>query len=189
MGERSAIHSDGVGSKVPQARLEDVGSGLAPVSPGWFTVNVRSAAWITNEAFGARCLFEADIPVLRERPDIEPQRFEHLGIKLAVFDPGQPTGFYHADSAEEDFLVLQGECVARIEAEERLLRQWDFLHCAPGTHHGFVGAGDGQCVLLMVGARIPGRTFDYPGQGASSSQEAYVGQPHWRPGSRPDAFG
>jgi len=187
--ECCAIHSDGVGSEVPQARLEDVGCGLVPVSPGWFAVNVRDAAWITNEAFGARCLFEADIPALRERPDIEPRRFEHIGIKLAVFEPGQPTGFYHADSAEENFLVLQGECVARIEAEERLLSQWDFLHCAPGTHHGFVGSGDGPCVLLMVGARIHGRTFGYPGQGARSSQEAYVGQPDWVPGSRPRVFG
>jgi quercetin dioxygenase-like cupin family protein len=172
-----------VATKAPQARLEDAGSGLAPVSPGWFVVNVRDAAWITNEAFGARCLFEAG------SPDVEARRFEHLGIKLAVFDPGQPCGFYHADSAEEDFLVLQGECVASIEGEERLLRQWDFFHCAPGTHHGFVGSGNGQCVLLMVGARIPGRTLDYPGQGASSSQDAYVGQPQWRPGSRPDIFG
>ena len=105
-------------SEAPEAKLEDVGSGLPPVTPGWFVVNVRDAAWVTNEAFGVRCLFEADVPVLRERPDIEPQRFQHLGIKLAVFDPGQPSGLYHADSAEENFLVLRGECVARIEAGE-----------------------------------------------------------------------
>jgi quercetin dioxygenase-like cupin family protein len=172
----------------PQARLEEVGSGLAPVSPGWFVVNVQDAAWVTNEAFGSRCLFEADVPALRDRADLEPQRFEHLGIKLAVFNPGQPSGLYHADSAEEDFLVLRGECVARIEGEERLLREWDFLHCAPGTHHGFVGAGGGPCVLLMVGARLPGRAFDYPEQAGKSSQEAYRDQPLWRPGARPDAF-
>ena len=169
-----------------EAKLEDVGSGLAPVSPGWFVVNARHAAWVTNEAFGARCLFEADAPALRERPDLEPLRFEQLGIKLAVFGPGRPSGLYHADSAEENFLVLRGACVARVEREERTLEEWDFLHCAPGTHHGFVGAGDGPCVLLMVGSRIPGRTFDYPEQGAASSDEAYVGQPEWRPGPRPD---
>ena len=174
---------------MPEARLEDVGSGLAPVSPGWFVVNVRDAAWVTNEAFGARCLFEADVPALRDRSDLEPQRFEQLGIKLAVLDPGRPSGLYHADSAEEDFLVLEGECVARIEGETRLLRQWDFLHCAPGTHHGFVGAGEGPCVLLMVGARTSGRTFDYPDQGARSSQEAYRDKPPWRPGPRPAHFG
>ena len=171
-----------------EARLEDVGSGLAPVTSGWFVVNARDAAWVTNEAFGARCLFEADAPALRERPDLEPQRFPQLGFKLAVIEPGKPSGLYHADSAQENFLVLRGECVARIEGEERRLRQWDFLHCAPGTHHGFVGAGDGPCLLLMVGARVPGRTFDYPEQRERSSQEAYVGYPHWRPGARPDVF-
>jgi quercetin dioxygenase-like cupin family protein len=172
-----------------EAKLEDVGSGLAPVSPGWFVVNVREAAWVTNEAFGARCLFEADVPVLRERPGLEPLRFPQLGIRIAVLDPGRPSGLYHADSAQEDFLVLRGECDARIEGEERRLRQWDFLHCAPGTHHGFTGAGDGPCVLLMVGARVAGRSVDYPDQKTDSAQQAYVGYPHWQPGPRPDAFG
>jgi uncharacterized cupin superfamily protein len=110
------------------------------------------------------------------------QRYEWLPL-------APPSGLYHADSAEEDFLVLRGECVARIGVEERRLRQWDFLHCAPGTYHGFVGAGDGPCVLLMVGSRVVGRAVDYPEQGVKSSQEAYVGYPHWRPGPRPDAFG
>jgi uncharacterized cupin superfamily protein len=177
-----------VPSEVPQAKLEDVGSGLAPVSAGWFVVNARDAAWVTNESFGARCLFEADVPALRLRPDLEPLRFEQLGIRLAVMEPGGPSGLYHSDSAEEDFLVLQGKCVARIESEERLLEQWDFLHCAPGTHHGFVGAGDGPCVLLMVGARVAGRTLDYPDQRTASAQEAYVGHPHWQPGRRPELF-
>jgi mannose-6-phosphate isomerase-like protein (cupin superfamily) len=188
-GRDAAILSRGVTSGAPQARLEDAGSGLARVSPGWFVVNVRDAAWVTNEAFGARCLFEADVPVLRERPELEPQRFRDLRDKLSVLVPGQPSGLYHADSAEEDFLVLRGECVARIEDEERRLGEWDFLHCAPGTHHGFVGAGVGPCVLLMVGSRAGDRTFDYPEQGAASAREAYDGYPHWRPGPRPDVFG
>jgi uncharacterized cupin superfamily protein len=170
---------------VDEARLEDVGSGLAPVTDGWYVVNVRDAAWIANDAFGARCVFEADVPVLRERPELEPVRFPELGIKLAVLEPGQPSGLYHSDSAQEDFLVLQGECVARIEGEERTLRQWDFLHCAPDTRHGFVGAGDGPCVLLMVGARTPGRTVDYPDQATNSAQDAYAGHPHWQPATSP----
>ena len=128
------------------------------------------------------------MPVLRERPNVEPQRFQHLGFNLAVFDPGEPSALYHADSAEEDFLVLSGECVVRIEGGERRLQQWDFLHCAPGTHHGFVGAGDGPCLLLMMGSRAGERAFAYPEQGTSSAQEAYVGYPHWQPGARPGVF-
>jgi hypothetical protein len=41
-----------------------------------------------------------------------------------------------------------------IEGEERPLRQWDFVHCPPGTKHTIVGAGDGPCLMLAVGARI-----------------------------------
>jgi uncharacterized cupin superfamily protein len=125
--------------------------------------------------------------VLRKRPDLEPQRFGQLGVALAVLEPGRPSGLYHAESAQEDFLVLSGECVARVEGEERVLRQWDFLHCPPGTAHVFVG-GEEPCVLLMVGARTPAKTFEYPEHETSSPSEAYQGYPHWQPGPRPAAF-
>ena len=46
-----------------------------------------------------------------------------------------------------------------VEGEERLLRQWDFVHCPPLTKHVLVGAGDRPCVVLAVGARAhEGRT-------------------------------
>jgi uncharacterized cupin superfamily protein len=175
-----------------EARLQDVGSGLAPVGEGWFVVNARDAAWLTNEAFGARCRFEADVPVVRGT-DLEPMRFPELGITLAVLQPGQPSTLYHAESAQEDFLVLSGECVAVVEGEERRLRAWDFLHCPPGTEHGFTGAGDGPCAILMIGARPAGRTVRYsPSELAASVEaqtdsprEAYAAYPHWRHGRPP----
>ena len=41
---------------VEEARLEQLDAGLTPVSDGWFVVNVRDGAWVTNEALGARTL-------------------------------------------------------------------------------------------------------------------------------------
>ena len=176
-----------------EARLEDVGSGLAPVSTGWFVVNVREAAWTTNDAFGARCVFEAGGSVLRGRPDLEPQTFPQLGITLKVLEPGKPSGMYHAESDQEDFLILAGECLLLVEGEERPLRTWDFVHCPPGTEHVFVGAGDRPCVILMAGARTKERSIVYPesdvarsrGAGveteASSGAEAYAPFGHWQP--------
>ena len=177
-----------------EAHLEDVGSGLAPVSPGWFVVNVRDAAWVRHELFGSACVFQSDGRVLRERPDLDHQRFPQLGVTLAVLAPARPSGLYHAESAQEDFLVLAGECLALIEDEQRMLRQWDFVHCPPQTSHTFVGAGSGPCVLLMVGARPRGKAFRYSRSalaqtwGAAveeeteSPAEAYAPFPHWRPG-------
>ena len=43
---------------VREADLEDAGSGLAPVTEGWFVVNVRDAEWWFTESRGARCNFE-----------------------------------------------------------------------------------------------------------------------------------
>jgi len=184
---------------VEEARLEEVGSGLAPVSPGWFVVNAGEAGWVRNDAFGARCTFEGSSRVLAERPDVEPQPFADTGFTLTVLEPGKPTGLYHAESCQEDFLVLAGECLLVIEDEERPLRTWDFVHCPAGTRHVFVGAGDGPCVLFMVGARREGKTITYPRsetalavgagveEGTSSPPEAYAPFPRWRLG-RPDAW-
>ena len=183
---------------VDEARLEATGSGLTPASDGWFVVNVGEAAWLTNQAFGRRCVFEADTPVVRNRPGLEVHRFADVGLTLAVLGPGKPSGLYHAESNQENFLVLAGECLLVVEGEERQLRAWDFVHCPPGTEHVFVGAGSGPCVIFIVGARTPDKSIVYPdseparGHGAgvetgtSSPKEAYSGFPFWTP-SRPSS--
>jgi hypothetical protein len=76
---------------VPEAQLDDSGSGLAPAGDGWFVVNVQDAEWWTSETFGSGC-----------------------------------------------------------------------FHCPAGTEHVFVGAGDGPCVILMVGARSRDEQLLYP---------------------------
>jgi len=114
-----------------QARLEETGSGQVPTSEGWFVVNVRDTAWESTGDYGARCRFE-------NRDEVP---FEHVGMNIRVLQPGQPNCLYHAESPEEHFLVLYGECLLLVEEEERLLRAWDFVHCPPNTRHVFVGAG------------------------------------------------
>ena len=74
---------------------------------------------------------------------------------------GQAPGYYHAESELEGFLVLSGECVAVLEGQERRLRQWDYLHCPPGTEHITVGAGPEPCAILMFGTRDPDRKIHY----------------------------
>jgi uncharacterized cupin superfamily protein len=138
---------------VEQARLESVASGLAPVSPGWFVVNAGDAAWVNNDYYGGVCIFESDEFVLRGRPDLEEYVKPQAGFVIRVVSPGQPTGGFHAESVEEDFLVVAGECILVVEDEERHLRPWDFVHCPPGTGHAFVGAGDGPCVIVCAGNR------------------------------------
>jgi len=106
---------------------------------------------------------------------------------------------YHAESNQEDFLVLAGECLAIIEGEERRLRTWDFVHCPPGTEHVFVGAGEAPCVIFMTGGRTKEKEIVYPrsetalrhGAGVesetSSPAEAYAPFPHWQP-NHPDRW-
>jgi uncharacterized cupin superfamily protein len=115
------------------------------------------------------------------------------------FHPGQPSGLYHAESNQEDFLLLAGECLLLVEGEERQLRAWDFVHCPPGTEHVFVGIGDGPCVIFMTGRRTADKEIVYPrsdvasrhGAGVedetSSAVDAYASFPHWQP-ERPPSW-
>ena len=142
---------------VERARLESVASGLAPVSPGWFVVNAADAAWTTNDRHGSACIFESDRIVLRGRPDLTSYEKPAAGFVIRVVSPGQPSSGFHAESAQEDFLVIAGECILLVEDEEHHLRTWDFVHCPPGTAHTFVGAGEGPCIIVCAGNRDPGR--------------------------------
>jgi uncharacterized cupin superfamily protein len=182
-----------------EAQLADTGAGLVPQDAGWFVVNVADAAWTRNDAFGARCAFEADGRLAHERPQLHVQQHPQLGFRLHVLEPGKPSTMYHRESNQEDFLVLSGQCLLIVEGEERILRAWDFFHCAPNTTHSFVGRGEAPCVILMVGARTEAGTILYPrdetalehGAGVEqetrSPQEAYAPFPHGRLG-RPDRW-
>jgi uncharacterized cupin superfamily protein len=136
---------------VEEATVRDTETGKVVEGDGWFILNLAEAAWERDSDLGTWCSLEAD--------DAE---FSHFGIGPHLLMPGQPNGRYHAETAQEGFLVLAGECIAIVEGEERRMRQWDYLHCPPGTYHISVGAGDGPCVILMVGARLPDNDIHYP---------------------------
>jgi uncharacterized cupin superfamily protein len=133
-----------------EANVERTEHGLAAAEAGWFVLNVADARWMRSEIAGQWTDFEP------------PEGFEHYGIGVHVLQPGQPNGKYHAENVQEDFLVLAGECILIVEDEERRLKAWDFFHCAPGTHHIIVGAGDGPCAILMAGLRGEGKELHYP---------------------------
>jgi uncharacterized cupin superfamily protein len=126
---------------VAEALLERSGAGLVPAGEGWFVLSAREACWLQGDGVSASCEFEGKT------------EFPQVGIFLRVLGPGEPMAMYHWEADQEDFLVLSGEALLIVEGEERPLRQWDFFHCPAGTNHIIVGAGDGPCVVLAVGAR------------------------------------
>jgi uncharacterized cupin superfamily protein len=136
---------------VGEAPLERTEHGLEPVGKGWFVLNARPAPWYHSDDVGSACFFEGD-----------DARFAQLGINVTVLQPGQPGAMYHAEDAQEGFLVLAGEAVLVIEGEERWLRAWDFVHCPPNTRHVIVGGGQRPCVYVAVGARRTRRALVYP---------------------------
>ena len=93
-----------------EARLEQVGNGLAPVTDGWFVVNARDAAWMERAALCARTKFELD-GRLAAGTGLDPVMFPQVGVALAVLEPGKPNSLYHAESGQEDFLHGAGALV------------------------------------------------------------------------------
>ena len=120
--------------------------GLVPKGQGWFALNACETQWWERKGRGALCEFEG--AGFEGATD-----FLQLGINITLLGPGEPMAMYHWEADQEDFLVLAGEALLVIEGEERAVRQWDFVHCPPGTQHTIVGAGDAPCLVLAVGAR------------------------------------
>jgi uncharacterized cupin superfamily protein len=150
---------------VPEAELSHTPEGAVVESDGWFVLNLADARAHRHPKTGVTCTFEG-----------AEARFPEFGVNVRMLEPGQPSSLYHAESAQEAFLVLSGECLLVVEEQERTLRAWDFFYCPPHTRHAIVGAGEGPCAVLMVGARPAEKRLNYPvselagAYGASASE-------------------
>lgn len=132
---------------IPEAALDETEAGLVPASSGWFVLNARDARWFDKPGQGH------SLPLTGDDEREAETFFPMLGMAIRVVEPGEPTGTYHWETEQEDFLVLSGEAILVVEGQERRLKQWDFVHCPPETRHAFVGAGAGPCVLLCASSR------------------------------------
>ena len=136
---------------VDEATSAETPYGRYITSDGWFVLNLADALAVRNEEKGG-----ATYPLeAREAP------FRDVGVKVCVLWPGDPNALYHSEAVQEGFFVLAGECTLVVEDEERSLRKWDYVHCPAETRHVFVGAGEGPCTILMLGAR-PDDGLRYP---------------------------
>jgi uncharacterized cupin superfamily protein len=162
---------------VPEAELRETELGLVPEGDGWFVLNARDATWVKSDERGQDTDFEGR------------QEWTQLGFRIHVLMPGQRNGMYHRELGQEDFLVVSGECVLVIEGEERHLKAWDFVHCPPWTHHVFVGAGEGPCVIVMTGSRAGGFEVVYPVNEVAARYGASVREETSSPDEAYAAFG
>jgi uncharacterized cupin superfamily protein len=135
---------------VHEAEIEQTPEGQVPAGPGWFILNLGEMAWGSVPGYG----------VWLDPPSADPSQ-PGLGVHVHVLEPGEANGYYHAEAAQEGFIVLSGECIAIVEGEERRMRQWDYFHSPPGTEHITVGAGDEPCAILMFGSPDQSRKVEW----------------------------
>ena len=90
--------------------------------------------------------------ILPGRPDLTAYEKLNAGFTIRVVPPGQPSAGYHAESVQEDFLVLMGECMLIIEDQEAPAGMG--LRALPADdQHAFVAMERGPCVILATGNR------------------------------------
>ena len=138
---------------IREAPLDHTEAGLAASGDGWFVVNARQARWFQREGRGDLLPLTGNFETDDEAEWHRLLSFPQFGVNLFVLQPGEPMAVYHGEDAQEDFLVLRGDCLVVIEGQERALKQWDFVHCPPRTEHTIVGAGADVCIVLAVGTR------------------------------------
>ena len=61
-----------------EARLERAESGLVPVTDGWFVLNVRDAAWLSNAGFFGRSASASTMPKM---PRNSPTMLQATGLR------------------------------------------------------------------------------------------------------------
>jgi uncharacterized cupin superfamily protein len=156
-----------------------------PQRDDWFVVNAREVQWFDRGPRGFVASFDGDA-----------REFPQYGVNLFVLGPGEPMSMYHWEADQEDFLVLSGEALLIVDGEERPLRAWDFVHTPARVPHTIVGAGEGRCVVLAIGARQNQGGDDWGGypveeaaqrhgagvdEETSSAKEAYARFPQRQP--------
>lgn len=142
MTEQPRGYTEPVHGPIEEAELEpDELGGLRRTGPGWFVVNAAEAAWETDQ-FTTMASFQGTEP------------FGQYGFNLDVLQRGKPSTSYHREYWEDEtFFVLSGECLLLVEGQECPMRAGDLFHSPAGTAHAFVGAGEGPCAMITVGAR------------------------------------
>jgi hypothetical protein len=145
---------------VEEARLEQLDTGRAPVSDGWFVVSVPDSAWVTNEALGTACIFEGFLVL----------RGECLLLIEGEERPLKAWDFVHCPPDTEHAFVGAGEgpCVIFMTGARK---GW------PDKGITYVRSE----VALRHGAGVETET--------TKSAEAYAPFPKWQPGPPPSWAG
>lgn len=84
-----------------EAHIEKTPEGQVPAGSGWFILNLGEMAWETVPGFGVWRDFDGP-----EHDSDTPG----IGVHVHVLQPGEAPGHYHAEDAQEGFIVLSGEC-------------------------------------------------------------------------------
>jgi uncharacterized cupin superfamily protein len=149
----------------------------------WYVLNAREGEWWERGPRG-------------RVKELVPDETAQVGANIFVLEPGQPMSMYHWENDQEGFLVISGEALLIVEDEERILREWDYVHCPVPVPHTIVGAGAGPSVILAIGAREHQRGPDWgaypysdvamkhdasPEESTAKGEEAYARFPDSQP--------
>ena len=108
----------------------------------------------------------------------ERARSELLTVLIKVYASGGENRMHAHVREDHSFIVLEGEATFHLDDEDnvRVLKPYEGVMLPKGTYYRFESSGDGNLVMLRVGASPPGapKQAIYPeGGDKSRDQEPY----------------
>ena len=122
----------------------------------WTLRNLKDDVENSAERFGLA-------PGLETRFGRTPLQLEGGGFSYQRLAPNYEVPFGHRHgSHEEVYVVLAGSGRAKLDGEEKELKQWDALRVAPAVARGFAAGPDGM-ELFVIGFGESGDSEMFPG--------------------------
>jgi quercetin dioxygenase-like cupin family protein len=75
-----------------------------------------------------------------------------VDLGVVVITPGEKHPCHKHVKQEESFYVLEGECAVYVDGEKVVIKEGDYLQCAPGEAHMFINESDKMFKSVFVKA-------------------------------------
>ncbi len=76
----------------------------------------------------------------------------NVDMGVVVITPGEEHPCHKHEKQEESFFVLEGECAVYVDGKKVVLKEGDYLICAPGEAHYFHNESDKNFKAVFIKA-------------------------------------
>ncbi len=103
-----------------------------------------------------------------------------LSVLIKVYADGGENRMHNHPDEDHSFIVLEGEATFHLESDDnvRVVRPYEGVMLPKGASYWFQSSGEGNLVMLRVGAQLPGtpKRAVYPDGGLKAREHEPLGR-------------